>query len=54
MNACLRMSARRQLRGLMLLAFAVLLFSILRDGCSRVFTAGMVETVVSANLRADR
>jgi hypothetical protein len=31
---------RRQVRGLMLLAFAVLLFSILRAGVGRVFTHG--------------
>jgi len=31
---------RRQVRGLMLLAFAVLLFSILRKGVSNVFPAG--------------
>ena len=31
---------RRQLRGLMLLAIAVLFFSILRAGIHRVFTPG--------------
>lgn len=36
----LRRERRRQLRGLMLLAFAVLLFSIVRMGAARVFPAG--------------
>jgi hypothetical protein len=36
----LRQERKRQVRGLMLLAFAVLLFSILRAGIGRVFTAG--------------
>jgi hypothetical protein len=31
---------KRQVRGLMLLAFAVLLFSILRKGLGNVFPAG--------------
>jgi hypothetical protein len=31
---------KRQVRGLLLLAFAVLLFSILRFGVDRVFTPG--------------
>ena len=36
----LREERKRQIRGLMLLAFAVLLFGILRAGIGRVFTAG--------------
>jgi hypothetical protein len=36
----LRQERKRQVRGLMLLAFAVLLFSILRAGLGNVFTAG--------------
>ena len=36
----LRQERKRQIRGLMLLAFAVLLFSILRAGVSSVFPAG--------------
>jgi len=36
----LRQERRRQIRGLMLLAFAVLVFSILRAGVSNVFTPG--------------
>lgn len=36
----LRQERRRQVRGLILLAFAVLLFSILRAGMSHVFTPG--------------
>ena len=36
----LRQERKRQLRGLILLAFAVLLFSILRAGAGRVFTPG--------------
>ncbi len=36
----LRRERRRQLRGLMLLVFAVLLFSVLRAGVSHVFPAG--------------
>ncbi len=35
-----RIERRRQLRGLILLAIAVLVFSILRAGVSHVFTAG--------------
>lgn len=36
----LRRERRQQLRGLMLLAFVVLVFSILRAGVDRVFPAG--------------
>lgn len=36
----LRQERKRQLRGLMLLAFGVLLVSLLRFGVSRVFTPG--------------
>lgn len=36
----LRQERRRQIRGLLLLAFAVLLFSILRAGVGHVFPAG--------------
>ena len=36
----LRQERKRQIRGLMLLAFAVLLFGILRAGVSHVFTPG--------------
>lgn len=36
----LRRERRQQLRGLILLAFVVLLFSILRAGVGRVFPAG--------------
>lgn len=36
----LEQERRRQLRGLMLLAFAVLVFSILRAGLNHVFPAG--------------
>ena len=36
----LRLERKRQIRGLMVLAFAVLLFSILRAGVSNVFPAG--------------
>lgn len=36
----LRHERRRQLRGLILLAFAALLFSTLRAGISHVFTVG--------------
>ena len=38
--ASLWQERKRQIRGLMLLAFAVLLFSILRKGVSNVFPAG--------------
>jgi hypothetical protein len=36
----LRQERKRQVRGLMLLAFVVLLFSILRAGLGRVFPMG--------------
>jgi hypothetical protein len=36
----LRVERKRQIRGLMLLAFAVLLFSLLRAGPGNVFPAG--------------